>query len=180
MALRRVLKFPDPVLRQPTHAVSTVDPSVRELVTDMTETMYSKAGAGLAAVQVGSPLRIFIVEPTVAGRGENDPPVVFINPKLEWLSDETETKDEGCLSFPGVYVPVKRSLRARTRATDLDGNEFVAEGEGLYARAMQHEVDHLDNRLLIDFVGPVKRQMIKKKMERMTDEEAEELQAQGE
>jgi peptide deformylase len=106
--------------------------------------------------------------------------VVFCNPTLEWLSDETELKDEGCLSFPGVYVPIKRGLKARTRALDLDGNEFVAEGEGLYARAMQHEVDHLDNRLLIDFVGPVKRQMIKRKMERMTDEEAAEIQALGE
>lgn len=180
MALRRVLKFPDPILREATHEVPQIDDSVRELVRDMTETMYAKNGAGLAAIQVGSPLRLFIVEPTVGGRGENDPPIVFINPKLEWLSEEQETSDEGCLSFPGVFVPVKRALKARTRATGLDGKEFTVEGEGLYARAMQHEVDHLDNRLLIDFVGPVKRQMIKKKMERMTDEEAEELQAQGE
>ena len=184
MALRRVLKFPDPILRQATHAVPpesiTTDAAVRQLVVDMTETMYSKNGAGLAAIQVGSPLRLFIIEPTVAGKHENDPPAVFINPKIEWFSDETETSEEGCLSFPGVYVPVKRSLKARTRATGMDGKEFVAEGVGLYARAMQHEVDHLDNRLLIDFVGPVKRQMIKKKLERMTDEEADELQAQGE
>ncbi len=183
MALRRILKFPDPVLRAPTRAVEASElgaAELRALVVDMTETMYSRNGAGLAAIQIGSPLRLFIVEPTVAGLGENDPPVVFINPKVEWLSDDAETADEGCLSFPGVYVPVKRSLKARTRAVDLDGNEFVAEGEGLYARAMQHEIDHLDNRLLIDFVGPVKRQMIKKKLERMTDEEADELQAQGE
>lgn len=179
MALRRVLKFPDPILRQATHPVPQIDDSVRELVRDMTETMYAKNGAGLAAIQVGSPLRLFIVEPTVGGRGENDPPVVFINPRIEWLSEEQETSDEGCLSFPGVFVPVKRALKARTVATGLDGKEFTVEGEGLYARAMQHEIDHLDNRLLIDFVGPVKRQMIKKKMERMTDEEAEELQAQG-
>ena len=180
MALRRILKFPDPILRQPTHAVPEVDDSVRQLVADMTETMYAKNGAGLAAIQVGSPLRLFIVEPTVGGRGENDPPVVFINPVIEWLSEETETTDEGCLSFPGIYVPVKRSLKARCRALGIDGKEFVAEGEGLYARAMQHEVDHLHNRLLVDFAGPVKRAMIKKRMERMTDEEAEELQAQGE
>jgi len=180
MALRRILKFPDPVLRQPTHVVTEVDDSVRQLVADMTETMYAKNGAGLAAIQVGSPLRLFIVEPTVGGRGENDPPVVFINPVIEWLSDDTETTDEGCLSFPGIYVPVKRSLKARCRATGIDGKEFIAEGEGLYARAMQHEVDHLDNRLLVDFAGPVKRAMIKKRMERMTDEEADELQAQGE
>jgi peptide deformylase len=184
MALRKILKFPDPVLRQATHAVPeqaiTTDAALRALVVDMAETMYSKNGAGLAAIQVGSPLRMFIVEPTVAGKGENDPPVVFINPTLEWMSDEDETADEGCLSFPSIYVPVKRALKARTRAFDLDGNPFVAEGEGLYARAMQHEIDHLDNRLLIDFAGPMKRQMIKRKLERMTDDEAEELQAQGE
>jgi peptide deformylase len=183
MALRRVLKFPDPILRQPTVEVPAsafADGSLRELVADMAETMYALNGAGLAAIQIGSPLRLFIVEPTVAGRDENDPPVVFCNPTLEWLSDENEIKDEGCLSFPGIYVPVKRGLKARTKALDLEGKEFTAEGEGLYARAMQHEVNHLDNVLLIDFVGPVKRQMIKRKMERMTDEEAAEIQAQGE
>src|SRR5450432_3296020 len=99
MALRKILKFPDPVLRQPTQAVPAAtiasDPALRELIADMTDTMYAKNGAGLAAVQIGAPLRVFIVEPTVGGRGENDPPVVFINPTLEWLSEETEIADEG-------------------------------------------------------------------------------------
>ena len=180
MALRPILKYPDNFLRQPTQAVVEVTDEIKKLVADMVETMYSKNGAGLAAIQVGSDLRIFIVEASVAGGDENDHPVVFINPTIEWLSDETEANDEGCLSFPGIFVPIKRSLRARVRATGLDGQEFVVEGEGLYARAMQHEIDHLNNRLLIDFVGPVKRQMIKRKMERMTDEEAADLQAQGE
>jgi peptide deformylase len=180
MALRPIVKYPDNFLRQPTSAVEAVDDATRKLVADMVETMYAKNGAGLAAIQVGSDKRIFIVEASVAGGDENDHPIVFINPKIEWLSDENETSDEGCLSFPGIYVPIKRSLRARLRATGLDGQEFVAEGEGLYARAMQHENDHLENRLLIDYVGPIKRQMIKRKMERMSDEEAEELQAQGE
>jgi peptide deformylase len=180
MALRPIVKYPDTFLRQATAAVEAVDDDVKKLVADMVETMYSKNGAGLAAIQVGSDKRIFIVEASVAGGDENDHPVVFINPTIEWLSDETETSDEGCLSFPGIYVPIKRSLRARVRATGLDGHEFVAEGEGLYARAMQHENDHLINKLLIDYVGPLKRQMIKRKMERMTDEEADELQAAGE
>lgn len=180
MALRPIVKYPDNFLRQATAPVSAVDDEVKKLVADMVETMYSKNGAGLAAIQVGSDKRIFIVEASVAGGDENDHPVVFINPTIEWLSDETETSDEGCLSFPGIYVPIKRSLRARVRATGLDGQEFVAEGEGLYARAMQHENDHLINKLLIDYVGPLKRQMIKRKMEKMTDEEADELQALGE
>jgi peptide deformylase len=180
MALRPIVKYPDNFLRQPTAAVVEVDDETKKLVADMVETMYSKNGAGLAAIQVGSNKKIFIVEASVAGGDENDHPIVFINPTIEWLSDDTETSDEGCLSFPGIYVPIKRSLRARVRATGLDGQEFVAEGEGLYARAMQHENDHLLNKLLIDYVGPLKRQMIKRKMEKMTDEEAEELQALGE
>lgn len=180
MALRPIVKYPDNFLRQATTQVTAVDEDVKKLVADMVETMYAKNGAGLAAIQVGSDKRIFIVEASIAGGDENDHPIVFINPTIEWLSDETETADEGCLSFPGIYVPIKRSLRARVRATGLDGKEFVAEGEGLYARAMQHENDHLINKLLIDYVGPVKRQMIKRKMEKMTDEEAAELQAAGE
>lgn len=175
MSLRPIRKFPDPVLREKTEAVAGVSDEIRVLVADMVETMYSKNGAGLAAIQVGAHDRIFIVEASVAGGDENDHPIVFINPTIEWLSDETEVAEEGCLSFPGIYVPIKRSLRARVRATGLDGKEFVAEGEGLYARAMQHENDHLINRLLIDYVGPLKKQMIKRKLERDARAEAEEL-----
>jgi peptide deformylase len=180
MSLRRVCKFPDPVLREKTAPVPQIDAEIRTLVADMVETMYAKNGAGLASIQVGSLTKIFIVEASIAGGDQNDHPIVFINPTVEWLSDETEVSDEGCLSFPSIYVPIKRALKARLRATGLDGQEFVAEGEGLYARAMQHENDHLNNKLLIDYVGPVKRQMIRRKLERMTDEEVEELQAQGE
>jgi peptide deformylase len=180
MSLRPIVKYPDEMLRQPTRAVAEVDDTTRALVADMVETMYARNGAGLAAIQVGAPIKLFIVEASIAGGDENDHPIVFINPVIEWLSDDTEIADEGCLSFPGIYVPIKRSLRARVRALGLDGKEFVAEGEGLYARAMQHENDHLDNKLLIDYVGPLKRQMIKRKMERMSAEEAAELQSLGE
>ena len=180
MALRPIVRYPDPFLREPTEPVREIDDELRRLVEDMTETMYSRNGAGLAAIQVGSRLRVYIVDATVAGGAENDPPVVFINPRIEWISDEIETTDEGCFSFSGIFVPVKRALRARVRATGLDGKEFVAEGEGLYARAMQHEGDHLDNRLLVDWVGPLKRQSIRRKLEKMTDDEADELQAAGE
>jgi peptide deformylase len=180
MSLRPIRKFPDPVLREPTSEVPEVDAEVRTLVADMVETMYAKNGAGLAAIQVGSTIKLFIVEASIAGGDANDHPIVFINPKVEWTSSETEVADEGCLSFPGIYVPIKRPLKARVRATGVDGKEFVAEGEGLYARAMLHENDHLNNKLLIDYVGPVKRQIIKRRLERMTEEEADDLQAQGE
>jgi len=176
MALRPIVKYPDPVLRQATSDVEQFDADLRALVEDMVETMYAANGAGLAAIQVGDTRRIFIVEGGVAGGAETDPPIVFINPEIEWLSDEKENTDECCLSFPGIYVPVKRSLKARVRAFDVDGKPFVAEGEGLYARAMQHENDHLINKLLIDYVGPIKRQMIKRKLER----DAREAEAEAE
>jgi peptide deformylase len=170
MAIRPILKFPDPGLRQATRAVSQpFDEEVRTLVTDMIETMYAAAGAGLAAIQLGSQLRIFVVDGHVAGGAEDAPAKVFINPEITWLSDETDNGEEGCLSFPGVFVPVKRALKAKCRALDLDGKEFELEGEGLLARAFQHEVDHLNGRLLIDMVGPVKREMIRRKMKRAAE-----------
>lgn len=179
MALREIVRFPDPFLRQPTQLVEAFDDELKRFVADMTETMYAANGAGLAAIQVGDSRRIFIVEGEVAGGEPTAPPVVFINPEIEWLSDDSQTGDEGCLSFPTIFVPVKRALRARVRALDVDGQPFVAEGEGLYARAMQHEQDHLENRLLIDHVGSLKRQLIKRKLERLTREELEEAMAQG-
>jgi peptide deformylase len=170
MAIRPILKFPDPGLRQPTRPVSQpFDEEVRTLVTDMVETMYAAAGAGLAAIQVGSPLRIFVVDGHVAGGAEDAPAKVFINPEITWMSEETDNGEEGCLSFPGVFVPVKRALKAKCRAMDLDGKVFELEGEGLLARAFQHEIDHLNDRLLIDMVGPVKREMIRRKMKRAAE-----------
>lgn len=175
MAIRPILRFPDPKLRQKSAEIPGVDDGLRQLVADMTETMIAAEGAGLAAIQVGAPVRLFIVEGHVAGGGEGSPPKVFINPEIVELSDEAQTGDEGCLSFPGIYVPVKRGMRARVRATDLDGNSFEAEGEGLFARAIQHETDHLNGRLLIDQVGPVKRELIKRKLRK--DAEAERQEA---
>ena len=174
-ALAYVVKFGDPVLKSRASEVHEFGPELRAEVERMIRIMQEGMGVGLAATQLGVLRRVLVFQ-----AGADNEPSALVNPKIEWLSDETEISDEGCLSFPGVYVPIKRSLRARVRAVGLDGQEFVAEGEGLYARAMQHENDHLENKLLIDYVGPIKRQMIKRKMERMTDEEAEELQAQGE
>ena len=131
-------------------------------------------GAGLAAIQVGVPVRLFIVDGHVTGGAEDSPPKVFINPEIVEISDEAQTGDEGCLSFPDIFVPVKRGMRAKVRARDLDGNVFEAEGEGLFARALQHETDHLNGRLLIDQVGPVKRELIKRKLRKDAEAEREE------
>jgi peptide deformylase len=182
MAVKPIVKYPDPRLREATIPVKEVTAEIRQLVSDMTDTMYAANGAGLAAIQIGAKERIYIVDAAVAGGREEDPPMVFINPEILQLSEETETTDEGCLSFPGIYVPIKRSLRAKVRAMNLDGKIVELEGEGLYARAMQHEGDHLNGRLLVDFVGPLKREMIKRKMKRVIEEEkaqADEAEAEA-
>jgi peptide deformylase len=173
MPVRPILRFPDPRLREVSRPVTVFDATLRELVTDMKDTMYLAEGAGLAAIQIGEPLRLFIIDPEVAGRTADDPPLVVANPELLSISEEEQTGDEGCLSFPGIFVSVKRGQRARVRAQDVDGKTFEVEGEGLFARALQHENDHLSGRLLVDMVGPVKRQIIKRKMRKENEKEDE-------
>lgn len=139
---------------------------MRALYQDLVDSMYAENGLGIAALQIGDPRRMFIVEPKLAGRAESDPPVAFLNPEVIWTSDEQQDSEEGCLSFPEIYLKVKRPLRAKVRAMGLDGEMFELEGEGLLARCLLHENDHLTGKLLVDFVGPLKRQMIKKKLQR--------------
>ncbi len=177
MAIRPILRYPDAALRERSRDVTAFDDSLRQLVNDMGETMFTANGAGLAAIQVGVPLRLFIIDGPVAGGADDAPPKVFINPEIVGLSDESQTGDEGCLSFPGIYVPVKRGMRARVRALDVDGKPFEIEGEALFARAVQHENDHLIGRLLIDQCGPVKREIIKRKLRKEKEAEAAEAEA---
>ena len=179
MSLLTIVRFPSPFLRQQTHEVKTVDKQIRTLVEDMMETMCDVNGAGLAAIQVGSLHRIFIIEALAAGGEHTDPPKVFINPVLENLSPETDVRDEGCLSFPGVFISVKRSLRLKISALDIDGKPFSIDAENFFARALQHEHDHLVNKLLYDHAGPIKRQMIKRKLDKMTDDEAMDILRQN-
>ncbi|HEY0705266.1 MAG TPA: peptide deformylase [Polyangia bacterium] len=177
MAQMPILKYPDARLRQKCATVETFDENLKKLVADMTDTMYAANGAGLAAIQVGVPIRLFIIEPEVAGRAPTEPVVTFINPEIIEISDEAQTGDEGCLSFPGVFATVKRGMRAKVRALDLDGKPFEMEGEALFGRALQHENDHLIGRLLIDMVGPVKREIIKRKMKKEALADAESTSA---
>jgi len=172
MPTRPILRYPDARLRKLSEPVVNFDENLRALVEDMKDTMYLAEGAGLAAIQVGEPLKLFIIDPEVVGRNADDPPVVFANPEIIEISEEEQTGDEGCLSFPGIFVPVKRGMRAKVRAQDLEGKTFELEGQALLARALQHETDHLTGRLLIDMVGPVKRQIIKRKMRKENEAEA--------
>jgi peptide deformylase len=164
MAVRPVVVWPDDRLRQPSVSITAIDDSVRRLYDDLVDSMYAENGLGIASLQLGDPRRMFIVEPKLAGRAENDPPLAFINPEVLWTSDEQQDSEEGCLSFPDIYIKVKRPMKARVRAMGMDGQLFEFEGEGLLARCLLHEYDHLTGKLLVDFVGPLKRQMIKRKL----------------
>jgi len=173
MAVRPVVIWPDPRLREPSVAVAAVDDSVRELYRDLCDSMYAENGLGMASLQLGDTRKMFIVEPKLAGLSETDPPVAFINPEVIEVSDELQDSEEGCLSFPDIYIKVKRPMRTRVRAMGIDGKMFELEGEGLLARCLLHENDHLTGKLLVDFVGPLKRQMIKKKLQRVKEAEAD-------
>ena len=179
MAVRPVVIWPDERLRQPSVAITAVDASVRALYQDLVDSMYAENGLGIAALQLGDPRRMFIVEPKLAGRAETDPPLAFINPEVIESSEEQQDSEEGCLSFPQVYVKVKRPMRCKVRAMGLDGAMFEIEGEALFARCLLHEYDHLTGKLLVDFVGPLKRQMIKKKLQKhkAAGDEADEADA---
>lgn len=166
MAVLPVVTYPDPRLRESTFDVEGIDDGIRQLVADLTDTMYAQNGAGIAAIQVGRMERIFLIDGKVAGGTDDSPPVVCINPEVVETGGGTEQGEEGCLSFPGVFVDIKRPRFAKIRARDLEWNEFEIGGDGLLGRALQHEHDHLTGKLLIDMVGMVKKEMIKRKMKR--------------
>jgi peptide deformylase len=166
MAVLDVVKYPDPRLREPTFEVKAVDDGIRQLVRDLTDTMFALNGAGIAAIQVGRLERIFLIDGRVATGDEQADPVVCINPEIVETGGGLAVHEEGCLSFPDVFVPVKRPRWAKLRATNLAGEVFEIEGDGLLGRALQHEYDHLTGQLLIDLVGMVKKEMIKRKMKR--------------
>jgi peptide deformylase len=173
MAVRPTVIWPDSRLREPTVAITVVDDSVRELYRDLCDSMYAENGLGMAAPQIGDNRKMFIVEPKLAGLAETDPPVCLMNPEVIETSEEMQDSEEGCLSFPDIYIKVKRPMRCKVRAMGIDGQTFEIEGEALMARCLLHENDHLTGKLLVDFVGPLKRQMIKKKLQKVKDAEAE-------
>lgn len=168
MALRDIVIFPDPRLREVSAPVEAVDDEIRTLVQDMQETMYYHDGAGLAAVQVGAHKRIFIADPVLAGGNREDPTLVYINPEILGTDGEQEG-DEGCLSFPGIFVPVKRPAKVTIRAMNLEGETFEQTAEGILARAFLHETEHLNGALLIDQVGRLKAQFIRRKLKRAAE-----------
>lgn len=161
MAQLEILHFPDPRLRTRAQPVEAVDDEIKQLVTDMFETMYAAPGIGLAATQVNVHKRLLILDISE----KKDQPMCFINPELIEKSGEEEM-EEGCLSVPGYYEKVRRADHIRVRALDREGKPFELEADGLLAVCIQHEIDHLDGKLFVDYLSNLKRQRIRKKLEK--------------
>ncbi len=155
MAIREILTVPNPVLKQVSTPVEAVDDAMRALMDDMLETMYAAPGIGLAAVQVGVPKRIIVMD--LARTGEPPAPRYFVNPEILWSAEETQPHEEGCLSVPDIYEEVERPAKVRLRYLDYDGKPVEEEADGLYAVCIQHEMDHLQGVLFIDHLSRLKR-----------------------
>jgi len=167
MAVLEILHYPHPVLKQKASPVRKIDASLRRLVQDMAETMYSAPGVGLAANQVGYPLRLAVIDVTPADQPRNL--LVLINPEVVAAEGEC-TWDEGCLSVPDCNEEVKRSKRVVVRYQNLEGETAEIAGDDLLGIALQHEIDHLDGLLFIDRLSPLKRRLIKKKLQKKENE----------
>ena len=161
MAILEILHFPDPRLRTRAQPVAAVDDAVRRLVDDLFETMYAAPGIGLAATQVDVHRRVLVIDVSE----DRSAPRCFINPEIV-ARDGEEEMDEGCLSVPGVYDKVRRAERIRVRALDRAGKPFELEADGLLAVCIQHEMDHLDGKLFVDYLSGLKRQRIRRKLEK--------------
>jgi len=155
MALREILVVPDPVLKKVSTPVEVVDDELRALMDDMLETMYAAPGIGLAAIQVGVPKQVIVMD--LAGKDEPPAPRYFVNPQILWASDETAPYEEGCLSIPEIYDEVERPAKVKLKYLDYHGKEVIEDAEGLYAVCIQHEMDHLKGVLFIDYLSRLKR-----------------------
>ncbi len=157
MAIREILTVPDPKLKEVSKPVEGgVTDEIRTLMDDMLETMYAAPGIGLAAIQVGVPLRVIVMD--LAGEDEEPNPRYFVNPEILDPAEETTPYEEGCLSVPDVFDEVDRPVRCRVKYLNYDGEEVIDEAEGLYAVCIQHEMDHLEGTLFIDYLSRLKRQ----------------------
>jgi peptide deformylase len=177
MAIRPIVILPDSVLRAPSKPVETVTPEIRALAEDMLETMYDAPGIGLAAIQIGVPLRVVTIDlskPAQAEAGEDEDadrppppdarkPMVFINPEITWSSEEMSVYEEGCLSIPEYYEEVERPASVKVAYMDLDGKQQEVEADGLLATCLQHEIDHLNGVLFIDYLSRLKRDRVTKR-----------------
>ena len=169
--IRPILIHPDPRLKKLCEPVAEVTPDMGKLAEDMLETMYAAPGIGLAAPQIGVMRRVIVMD-CVKGENEAPRPMVLFNPEITWASEELSTYEEGCLSIPDQYAEVQRPAEVRVRWMGLDGTSREEQFAGLWATCVQHEIDHLNGKLFIDYLGLMKRQMITRKMEKLKRERA--------
>lgn len=172
MALREIRKFPDPVLRKKTDRVEKIDTSLERLIDDMIETMHAAPGVGLAANQVGVPLQLAVIDVTTREdreQGRRRPIIVIINPEMVAMEGSV-VEEEGCLSIPEYADMVKRAAKVKVRAQDRTGKVFEIEAEGLLAKALQHEIDHLNGLLFVDRLSPLKKSIFKRRYKKLAVE----------
>ena len=155
MAIREILVVPNPVLKEVSQPVAKVDDELRALMDDMLETMYDAPGIGLAAIQIGVPKRVIVMD--IAGPDEEKAPRYFVNPEIVWSSEDTAPYEEGCLSIPDIYDEVERPARVKLKYLNYQGEEVVEDADGLFAVCIQHEMDHLQGVLFIDHLSRLKR-----------------------
>ena len=155
MAIREILVVPNPVLKQVSQPVAKVDDELRALMDDMLETMYDAPGIGLAAIQIGVPKRVIVMD--IAGPDEEKAPRYFVNPEIVWSSEDTAPYEEGCLSIPDIYDEVERPARVKLKYLNYQGEEVIEDADGLFAVCIQHEMDHLEGVLFIDHLSRLKR-----------------------
>jgi len=167
MARLPIIEFPDPRLRTVARSVKEVDTRLRQLIDDMFETMYEAPGIGLAATQVDVHERLLVLDISE----DKTHPLVFINPEI-LESEGSQVYQEGCLSVPGIYADVKRAEKIRVRALDRDGQAFEIEADGLLAVCIQHEMDHLAGKVFVDYLSPLKRELVRKKLAKQRREDA--------
>jgi len=161
MTIRKILTEPDPFLRQKSHDVDKVDDETRKLMNDMLETMYAAPGIGLAAIQIGIPKRIIVID---ISKESEKKPLYFINPKIILTSDDNSTYEEGCLSVPGQFAEIDRPDKCHINYLDYNGKKQELKAKGLLATCIQHEMDHLEGILFIDYLSKLKKSFIVKKL----------------
>ena len=165
MSIKPLVILPDPLLRLVSKPVDRADAPLRKLAADMLDTMYDAPGIGLAAIQVGEPIRMLVID--LAKEGENPAPQVFINPEIVESGDERSVYEEGCLSIPDYYAEVERPATVRVKYLDREGKLQETEADGLLAICLQHEIDHLNGVLFIDHISKLKRDMVVKKFKKL-------------
>ncbi|PWK68419.1 peptide deformylase [Aminobacter sp. AP02] len=165
MTIKPLILLPDPLLREQSKPVERIDDGVRKFARDMLDTMYDAPGIGLAAIQVGEPIRLIVID--LAKEGEEPAPRIVINPEIVTSSDDRAVYEEGCLSIPDYYAEVERPATVRVKYLDEHGKQQEVDADGLLATCLQHEIDHLNGVLFIDYISKLKRDMVMKKFKKL-------------